>query len=76
MKMTRKEGSVNVAAIARRICGIPSDKKVNDMTQQQKRDFWNVSKALAKPRFSPRGGKPKAITGYGMKLIEKFVMAH
>lgn len=74
MKMSRKNGSVNVAAMARKICGIKDGVKVGEMSVQQRRDFWNVSKAFEKT--NKRAGLPKARTGYGMKIIEKFVMAH
>ena len=78
-RSVRKTNKVNVSDLAKIICGLDTKKNVKNMTAEQRRDFWCITKTFGQivrkyardvSMHSNRNG------GVGMKLIQDFILAH
>ena len=78
-RSVRKTNKVNVSDLARIICSLDTKKSVKNMSDEQRKDFWCVSKTFGQivrkygHGFSMRS---RNNGGVGMKLIQDFILAH
>ena len=83
-RSVRKTNKVNVSDLAKIICGLDPKKNVKDMTDEQRRNFWCVTKTFGQivRKYSrglnshSRGLNSHKNGGVGMKFIQDFVLAH
>ena len=76
-RSVRKTNKVNVSYFAKIICGLDPKKNVKDMTDEQRRNFWCVTKTFGQiVRKYSRGLNSHKNGGVGMKFIQDFVLAH
>lgn len=78
-RSVRKTNKVNVSDLAKIICGLDTKKNVKNMTAEQRRDFWCVTKTFG--QIVRKYGRDVSMHfnrngGVGMKLIQDFILAH
>lgn len=76
-RSVRKTNKVNVSDLAKIICGLDTKKNVKNMTDEQRRNFWCVTKTFGQiVRKYSRGLNSRRNGGVGMKFIQDFILAH